>query len=256
MAARGHKHASGALTLFSWFGEVAVFSGRLFKRSIRPPVEARELLRQLDEIGTKSIPLVALAGAAIGAVLTLHTQDTLERFGAESLIPSLIVFSMIQESGPLITALVVAGRVGSGIGAELGAMKVTEQIDALQVSAIDPLKLLVFTRVLALTVALPLLTLFADACGILTGYIINRIPLALFLEEGFRYIRIEDFVPHTLRSAIFGLIIGLISCYQGMNVRGSTAEVGRATTRSVVLSMLLVIVADVILVKLIYLIFG
>ncbi len=175
-----------------------------------------ELARQMDEIGSRSLPLVGAGGAAIGAVLTLHTQDTLTRFGAESLIPSLIVFSMVQESGPLIASLMVAGRVGAGIGAELGSMKATDQIDALEVSGIDPIRLLVGTRVLALVLMLPVLTVIADAAGIITGFLLNPMPLERFISEGFRYIRLEDFIPNTLRTTILGFIIGIISCHEGL----------------------------------------
>src|SRR5262249_18632709 len=160
-------------SLFSWFGEMTAFAGRYLRATISPPIEIAELVRQMIEVGMRSLPLVLVGGAAIGAVLTLHSQDTLRRMGAEGLIPTLIVFSLIQESGPLITALVVAGRVGAGIGAELGSMKVTEQIDALEVTGVDPIRYLVATRVTALVLMLPILTVFADAAGITTGYFLT-----------------------------------------------------------------------------------
>src|SRR5437762_10060216 len=159
----------------------------MLRAAVFPPSEFRELLRQLDTIGAKSLPLVALAGAATGVVLSLQTRDSLTRFGAKSLLPAVIVFSIIKESGPVITGLVVSGRVGAGIGAELGSMRVTEQIDAMEASAVDPYKFLVATRVLACVLMLPLLTLAASFCGVLMGWVANTlaepISLRLFLEN-------------------------------------------------------------------------
>src|SRR5438132_696343 len=142
-----------------WFGELGGFCKELVKAAVKPPYEGRELLRQMDEIGAKSLPLVALAGGAIGVVLSLHTRDSLIRFGAKSMLPTLIILSIIKESGPIITALVVSGRVGAGIGAELGSMKVTEQIDAIEASAVNPYKFLAATRIIACMLMLPLLTI-------------------------------------------------------------------------------------------------
>jgi len=150
---------------FEWFGEFGIFCARVFRAAVAPPYEFGELIRQCDIIGAKSLPLVALAGAATGVVLSLQTHDALTRFGAKSLLPAVIVFSIIKESGPVITGLVVAGRVGAGIGAELGSMKVTEQIDAMEASAVDPYNFLASTRVLACVLMLPLLTLAADFSG-------------------------------------------------------------------------------------------
>src|SRR5579862_9016456 len=153
-----------------WFGELGIFAWKVMRSAVRRPFEGRELVRQLDEVGSKSLPLVALAGAAIGAVLALESRYSLLRFGAKSMLPAAIVFSIIHETGPVVTGLVVSGRVGAGIGAELGSMKVTEQIDAIEASAVNPYKLLVVTRILACIIALPLLTLVADLCGVLAGW--------------------------------------------------------------------------------------
>src|SRR6185369_2194198 len=158
-------------------------------------------------------------------------------------------------SGPIITALVVSGRVGAGIGAELGSMRVTEQIDAIEASAVDPYKFLVATRVLACVMMLPLLTIVADFCGIITGWIANTmvepISLKLFLAQGLKDAHFADLLPSTLKTTVFGFIIGLIGCYQGMRACGGTAGVGRASTSAVVISSLFVILADVVLVRLI-----
>jgi permease MlaE len=143
---------------FEWFGNLTIFCGRVVRAVFLPPYEGREFVHQFDELGSKSLPLVALAGAATGVVLTLSTRDSLIRFGAKSFLPAIVVFSIIKESGPIITALVVSGRAAAGIGAELGAMNLTEQIDAMGASAVDPYKFLVATRVLACMLMLPLLT--------------------------------------------------------------------------------------------------
>ncbi len=243
-----------------WLGELGLFYVRLIKAAVSPPYELRELVRQCDGIGSKSLPLVALAGAAMGVVLSLQTHDSLTRFGAKSMLPAVIVFSIVKESGPIITGLVVTGRVGAGIGAELGSMKVTEQIDAMEASAVDPYKFLVATRVLACVLMLPLLTIAADFCGVFMGWVANTLSepmsLRLFLENGFKNALFSDFIPPTLKTAVFGLIIGTVACFQGMRTSGGTEGVGRSTTSSVVLSSLFVILADVLLVRLTLTIWG
>src|ERR1700733_7663966 len=160
-----------AISFFEWFGELGIFCVRLGRAALTPPYEIRELVRQSDEVGSRSLPLVALAGAATGVVLSLQTRDSLIHFGAKSLLPAVIFYSVVKESGPVITALVVSGRVGAGIGAELGSMKVTEQIDAMEASAVEPLRYLVATRVLACILMLPLLTLCADFLAIMLGWV-------------------------------------------------------------------------------------
>src|ERR1700724_2632899 len=142
-----------------WFGDLGSFSWKVIRASVKRPLELREIIRQFDEVGSKSLPLVALAGAAVGTVLALESRSSLVRFGAKSMLPAAIVFSIIHEMGPVITGLVVSGRVGAGIGAELGSMKVTEQIDAIEASGVNPHKFLAFTRIVACILMLPLLTL-------------------------------------------------------------------------------------------------
>jgi phospholipid/cholesterol/gamma-HCH transport system permease protein len=242
-----------------WFGDLGIFFWRVMRAAVTPPFEFREFFRQLDEVGSKSLPLVALAGAATGIVLSLEARYSLTRFGAKSLLPAAIVFSVIHETGPIITGLVVAGRVGAGIGAELASMKVTEQIEAIEASAVNPYRLLAATRILACILMLPLLTLAADACGLLMGWMAQALvePLSLhqFINTGFKGAGFNDFLPPTFKTAVFGLIIGLISCFQGMRTRGGAEGVGRAATSSVVLSSLFLILADVVLVKFILIFF-
>jgi len=244
---------------FEWFGNLSIFCARWIWAAFAPPYELREFVRQFDELGSKSLPLVAIAGAATGIVLTLSTRDSLIRFGAKSLLPAVVVFSIVKESGPIITALVVSGRAAAGIGAELGAMKVTEQIDAMEASAVNPYKFLVATRVLACMLMLPLLTLVSDFCGIVMGWVANTaaepISLQLFIHDGFKDVTFNDFLPATLKTAVFGLIIGVISCFQGMHASGGTEGVERAATNSVVLASLFIILADVLLVRLILVFF-
>lgn len=243
---------------FEWFGKLGIFFARFLRTAFIPPMEWSEIVRQCDIIGALSLPLVAVAGAASGVVLELETRDALTRYGAGSLIPSVIVFSLIRETGPIIAGLMVAGRVGAGVSAQLGSMRVTEQIDAMEVSAIDPYKFLVFTRVLACILMLPLLTVAADFFGILFGWVANtfsdHISLRLFLDRGFQSMAFSDFIPPTLKTCIFGFIIGMVACFEGMHTTGGTAGVGRATTSTVVLASLFVILSDVVLVRLILLV--
>ncbi len=258
---RSHRPMKRTLlvTFFEWFGDLGIFCGRLARAAFIPPYEGRELIRQLDEVGTKSLPLVALAGAATGVVLSLELRGSLTIFGAKSLLPAIIIFSVVKESGPIITGLVVSGRVAAGIGAELGSMKVTEQIDAIEASAVNPYKFLAATRVLACVLMLPLLTLAADFCGVLMGWatdtLAEPISLRLFLENGLKNVTFNDFLPPIFKTAVFGLIIGLVGCFQGMRTQGGTEGVGRSATNSVVLCSLFIILADVFLVRLILVFF-
>lgn len=244
---------------FEWFGNLGIFFWNVVRAGATPPYEWRELVRQLDEVGSKSLPLVALAGAAVGVVISLEARYSLTRFGAKSMFPSTLVYSVIQVMGPIITGLVVSGRVGAGIGAELASMKVTEQIDAIEASAINPYRLLAATRILACILMMPLLTIAADASGLLTGWFAQAMvePLSFhqFMDSGFHGATFNAFLPPTLKTAVYGFIIGLIACFQGMSTRGGAEGVGRAATNSVVLGSLFLILADVVLVKFILVVF-
>jgi phospholipid/cholesterol/gamma-HCH transport system permease protein len=248
------------LAFIRWLGDLGLFAGRVTRAMFSRPFEGSEFLRQLDAIGAKSLPLTALAGAATGVVVSMETTDSLTRFGAKSMLPAVIIFSLIKETGPIITGLVVSGRVGAGIGAELGSMKVTEQIDAMEASAVNTYKFLAGARVLACIVALPLLTLAADVCGILMGWVADTlhepVSLQFFLNKGLNGVTFSDVLPPTLKTLVFGLIIGLVSCFQGMNTSGGTEGVGRSATSAVLLSSLFIILADVLLVRLIIVFFS
>jgi phospholipid/cholesterol/gamma-HCH transport system permease protein len=252
--------ATGMITeQLEWFGNLGIFFWRVLLAAVTPPYEWRELVRQLDEIGSKSLPLVALAGAAAGVVISLEARYSLSRFGAKSMFPATLVYSVIEVMGPIITGLVVSGRVGAGIGAELASMKVTEQIDAIEASAINPYRFLAATRILACILVLPLLTLAADACGLVSGWFAQSLvePLSFhqFIEKGFKGATFNAFLPPTFKTIVYGLIIGLVACFQGMRTRGGAEGVGRAATSSVVLASLFLILADVVLVKFILVVF-
>jgi phospholipid/cholesterol/gamma-HCH transport system permease protein len=244
---------------FEWFGNLGIFAWKAIRAACTPPYEVGELVRQLDEVGSKSLPLVALAGSAIGVVLAMQARSSLTQFGAKSMFPSAIVYSVVQEMGPIITGLVVSGRVGAGIGAELASMKVSEQIDALEVSAVSPFRFLVAPRVLACILMMPLLTVAADFSALMMGWFANSLvePMSLhrFMQSGFNGATISTFLPPTFKTAVFGLIVGLIACFQGMTTTGGAEGVGHAATKSVVLASLFVILADVVLVKFILVVF-
>jgi phospholipid/cholesterol/gamma-HCH transport system permease protein len=224
-----------------------------------PPYEFKETWRQVFEIGWRSLPLVALSGFAIGVVLSMHTRASLERFGAEAMIPAGLAIALVRETGPLSAGLLVAGRVGAGIGAELGAMKVTEQIDALEAVAVDSFKFLAVTRILACIIAMPLLTTLMDFAGILGGYVaeasISGMSAQLYLHRAFSLIEFSDFIPATLKTAVFGFIIGTVASYLGLTTSRGTEGVGRASTSSVVLASVCIILVNVVLVKLIFFMF-
>ena len=247
------------LLTFAVAGELALFGGRALRDAWRPPFEFGELARQLHDLGLRSVPLVATAGFAVGVVLSMHTRASLERFGAESMIPAGLGLAMVRETGPLITGLLVSGRVGAGIGAEIGAMNVTEQIDALEATAVDAFKFLAVTRVVACVIALPILTTLMDFAGIVGGYVaeafVSGMSYRLYVERAFTFVSFTDFVPATAKTVVFGFIIAVVGSYLGFTATQGTEGVGRASTRSVVLSSILIILADVLLVRVIFFLF-
>lgn len=253
------KGLGSMASFLEWFGELGLFVAKFVRSSLSRPFHFQELLEQMHEIGTRSLPLVVLASASTGVVLSLHTRESLARFGAKGLLPVVIVMTIIKASGPVITALIVCGRVGAGIGAQLGSMKVTEQIDAIEASGVNAFRLLVVTRILACILMLPLLTIVADLSGILVGWLANtlieHVSLVRFIQDGFKPLTFQDLLPATFRTAIFGFIIGLLGCFQGTRTTGGTEGVARAATSAVVLSSLFVIVADVGLVRLMQIVF-
>lgn len=237
-------------------GDAALFAGRVIVEAVKPPYEFRETLRQLFELGCRSVPLIAASGFAVGVVLSMHTRASLARFGAEALIPAGLAIALVRETGPLTAGLLLSGRIGAGIGAELGAMKVTEQIDALEATAVDSFRYLVVTRVVACVIALPILTSVMNVMGMLGGFAaettVTGIPLQTYFRLAFSSIQFSDLIPATLKTAVFGFIIATVASYLGLNTSRGTEGVGRASTHSVVYSSILLIVANVVLVRLIF----
>jgi phospholipid/cholesterol/gamma-HCH transport system permease protein len=186
----------------------------------------------------------------------MHTRASLERFGAEAMIPAGLAIALIKETGPLTAGLLVAGRVGAGIGAEIGAMKVTEQIDALEATAVDAFKYLAVTRIVALMIVMPLLTIMIDFAGIIGGFVaeaaVSGMSWSLYFERAFSFITYSDIIPATLKTVVFGFLIAVVSSYLGFTTNRGTEGVGEASTRSVVLGSMLIILSDVILVKFIF----
>jgi phospholipid/cholesterol/gamma-HCH transport system permease protein len=246
-------------TFFSEAGLMSAFALRAIRVAFQRPFEVRELVHQVYMAGWRSLPLVMTSGLAIGVVLSMHTRATMERFGAEALIPSALAIAMISETGPLMTGLLVSGRVGAGIGAELGGMRVTEQIDALESLAVDSFHYLAVTRIIACMIALPILTTVMNFSGLIGGFLaetaISNVSLTLYLREAFAGIGFLDYALPTLKTVVFGFIIGAISSYLGYTTTGGSEGIGRASTRSVVLSSMLLILINVLLVRIIFVLF-
>jgi len=245
--------------VFEIAGEVSAFGFRAVTGLFRRPFEGDQFRRQLAEIGSKSLPLVIASGFALGAVLTMHTRSTLVTFGATAWIPTVQALAFFLEIGPLVTGLLVAGRVGSGIGAVLSNMRATEQIDAIESLSIDSFKFLVVPRIVACTLALPVLTLFLDFSGLLGGflseYASSRLSFQLYISRSFSSFVWSNFYAPTLKTAVFGFTIGTISSFLGYTTNEGSQGVGRAATQSVVVSSLLIILLDVLLIKFIFFIF-
>jgi len=240
--------------IFCDAGNAALFAARFFKEIFKPPFEIKEFIRQCYIIGYKSLPLVGITGFIMGLVLTLQSRPTLAEFGAESWLPGMVALSLIKEIAPVITALICAGKIASGIGAELGSMKVTEQIDAMEVSAINPYKYLVVTRILATTLMVPLLVVFADAIGVFGGYIgVNihsDVTLFRYFSQVLASLNFLDVIPATIKTFFFGFFIGLIGCYKGFTAADGTESVGKAANSAVVVASLTIFIIDMLAVQL------
>ena len=235
------------------FADFFLFLSRICKETFSRDFEFREFLRQSFKIGYKSLPLISVTGFIMGLVLTIQARPSLVHFGAVSLLPGMVAVSLIREMGPVITALICAGKIGSGMGAELGSMKVTEQIDAMEVSSTNPMKFLVVTRVLAATLMIPILVLYADALGMFGSWaganIKGDVTFVLFCSQAFSHVEFIDFMPAVIKSFFFGAVIGLVGCYKGYTAGRGTESVGIAANSAVVLSSLLVIIVDLIAVQ-------
>ncbi len=245
------KHAfSGLIRNLEETGKVTSFALRYFREVFKPPFEFRELLRQCFLIGNKSLFLVLMTGFIMGLVLTLQIRPTMMEFGAEAYMPSMVGIAIVREIGPVITALICAGKGASGIGAELGSMKVTEQIDAMEVSGTNPFKFLVVTRITAATLMLPILVIAADSIAIFGSFLVENIKgdvsWQLFVNQVFSSLDFGDLIPSTIKSFFFGFAIGLVGCYKGYHSEKGTAGVGRTANAAVVMASLLLFILDFI----------
>ncbi len=242
-----------AKNIFEETGNFSIFTGRFFKEIFKLPFQINEFFRQCYAIGYKSFPLVVITGFIMGLVLTIQSRPTMTKFGAESWLPSMVSLSLIREIAPVITALICAGKIASGIGAELGSMKVTEQIDAMEVSAINPYRYLVVTRVLATTLMVPILVLFADLVGIFGGYVGYNVrgsmSLLRYFSDVIEHLDFLDLMPAVIKTFFFGFFIGLIGCYKGFNASNGTASVGIAANEAVVAASLSIFILDMMAVQ-------
>ncbi len=240
-------------------GDLTLFGSRFFKEIFKPSFEFNEFLRQSYVIGFKSLPLVTITSFIMGLVLTIQSRPEMARFGAESWIPKMVSLSLIREIAPVITALICAGKVSSGIGAELGSMKVTEQIDAMEVSAINPYRYLVITRILATSLMIPILVFYADLIGVYGGYIgmnmHTEVNMFRYFSQSFESVEFLDIIPATIKTFFFGFFIGLIGCYKGFNATSGTESVGKAANSAVVTASLSIFIIDMIAVQLTDLLF-
>ena len=229
-------------------GELSYFIKRFFIELPKKPFEFNELLRQCFFIGNRSLPLVVVTAFIIGMVFTLQSRPTLEEFGAVSWMSSMVSISIVREIGPIITALICAGRVSSGISAELGSMKVSEQIDAMEVSGTNPFRYLVVTRIVAATLMIPMLVIIGDVVSIYASFLVEHskghVSMLLYFNEVFEALKFSDIVPAVIKTFFFGFTIGLIGCYKGYTCKKGTAGVGIAANASVVFTSMLLFVID------------
>ncbi len=227
---------------------------RFFRQTFQRPFEFREVVRQCYEVGVKSLPLITLTGFVVGMVFTKQSRPSLVAFGATSWLPSLIAIAMIRALAPLVTALISAGKVGSNIGAELGSMKVTEQIDAMEVSATDPFKFLVVTRVIATTITIPVLAMYCTFVGMMGSFLNiyqnEKTSFPTFISDAFAQVSFLDIGTSVTKAIAFGFTIGMVGTYKGYNATQGTQGVGKAANASVVTSMFLIFVEELVIVQL------
>ena len=248
-----YRFSRGLEDYFIGINDAFRFMSRFFKEAFKKPMHLNEVVNQCFEVGIKSLALISLTGFIIGIVFTKQSRPSLEEFGATSWLPSLIGIAIIKALGPLVTALICAGKVGSGIGAELGSMKVTEQIEAMEVSAINPFKYLVVTRVLATTITIPVLALYCSFVALYGSYLNvhaeETSSLISFYQSAFKSITFLDISTSITKTVIYGFTIGMVGCYKGFNATSGTRGVGKAANQAVVLAMFLIFIEEVIIVQ-------
>lgn len=251
--ARKYLISKGIDQYLSGIHDAYQFTKRFFKEVFKPPFHFREIVHQCFEIGLKSLALITVTGFIIGIVFTKQSRPSLEDFGATSWLPSLMGIAIIRALGPLVTALICAGKVGSSIGAELSSMKVTEQIEAMEVSAINPFKYLVVTRVFATTLTIPILSLYCICVGLLGSYINVHAEEATgflsFFKDAFSTVSFLDLFSSLTKTIVFGFTIGIVGCYKGYNATQGTRGVGIAANQAVVLAMFLVFLEEIVIVQ-------
>ena len=237
-------------------GRFFVMLWRVLVWTIRPPYDWRELLRQMVRVGVDSVPVVLLTAMFTGMVMALQIFSVLERFNAEGYVGSIVGLSMVRELSAVLSALILAGRAGSAMGAELGSMRVSEQIDALEVMATDPIHYLVVPRVWAAVLTLPLLVVLADAVGIYGGYLVSVVLMdanpVVYMDNTFQFMQVHDFTSGLIKSAVFGLLLAVIGCQKGFYTTGGAEGVGRSTTNAVVIASIAILIADFFLTKLLF----
>ncbi|MBK9147309.1 MAG: ABC transporter permease [Flavobacteriales bacterium] len=234
-------------------GELTAFAGRFFRQAAHKRFEWREFFRQCYINGTLTLPLVGITAFIMGLVLTVQSRPTLERFGAASMLPAMVAISVVREIAPVITAIIGAGKIGSSMGAELGSMKVTEQIDAMEVSGTNPFRYLVVTRVWSTTLMIPVLVVISDAIAIWATWvgvnIKDDVSWGLFYRQVFESLEFSDFLPALIKSYFFGFAIGIVGCYRGYNTEKGTEGVGQAAHSAVVTASLLIFIIDLMAVQ-------
>lgn len=239
---------------FETLAGLSEFSIRFLREVFLPPYEVVEIRKHMIELGMKTLPIVGVTGFIIGLVMTMQLQPVLQRFGAEAFLPGSVSIALIRELVPVLTALIFAGRVSSGIGAELGSMRVTEQIDAMEVSGVDPFRYLVVTRVFATTMILPILTVYVIFISLIGSYIavvlVQNMTWEYFTGRIIFAVEFADAIPGVLKTFVFGFIVGIVGAYLGYNAKNGTEGVGKASTTSVVVASLLILIFDMVLVKL------
>ncbi|WP_197585804.1 MlaE family ABC transporter permease [Thermosulfidibacter takaii] len=229
-------------------GEAFLLLLRAFYWSLRPPFRWREMFKQMERFGVSSLSVVFITSLFTGMVLALETYTGLKKFNAETVIGSIVAVSMFRELGPVLTALVVTGRAGSAMAAELGTMKVTEQIDAMYTMAVDPVHYLVVPRIITGLTMMPLLTIVSDLLGVIGGYFVSVVLLHInshiYLRQMLNHTDLKDLYTGIVKAAVFGLLVALICCYKGMKTTGGAEGVGKSTTQAVVISSVVILVAD------------
>jgi phospholipid/cholesterol/gamma-HCH transport system permease protein len=240
---------------FTGLADAWNFVKRFFQEVFIPPYEFKEVVHQCYRIGVESLPLISLTGFIVGIVFTNQSRPSLTEFGAASWLPSLISIAVVRAMGPLVTALIAAGKVGSSIGAEIGSMKVTEQIDAMEVSATNPFKFLVVTRVLATTLMIPLLVMYTDFVALMGSFLsVNKnelVSMSTFFVQVFESITFLDIISSILKSILFGFTIGIVGCYKGYNSSKGTEGVGRAANAAVVMAMFLIFIEELLVLQIV-----